>query len=332
MVTIIIPVHNGEKFIQRAIDSVKVQRGDWELIVVNDHSTDNTVEILTEYTVNQVLPITVLSSKNLGVTEARICGAKHAAGDYLFFMDADDELPPYTIETITKEIIEDTSLDMVIGDIVEVKQGVKSTWRYGEENLTSGSDLFNWIVDHRMGYLWGKAIRKDLFMSIPYVPSQLKFCEDYVQMLQLSLKAKNIKHIGIASYRYIQNPQSVCNGSKTREEYGAQFYSLAVALKSLIESNYFQDSKNENGIAPMERLKVMFLYYARLYLGVSGSWGLDPSQLKPVYKEWMQDDELYKDPLYNVHRMLQTKVMYYFHPIIAMCYSFLLKYKYHRIK
>lgn len=332
MISVIIPVHNGERFIKRAIDSVIAQHGDWELIVINDHSTDRTVQILAKYVSNTELRITVLDSTNFGVTEARMCGAKQAAGDYLFFMDADDELPPDTIEVMTSKIAIEPDVDIVIGDIVEMKQEMKSTWKYGDENLTSGIDLFNWIVDHRMGYLWGKAIRKDLFLSLPYVPSQLKFCEDYIQMLQLSLNATKVRHIERVSYHYIQNSFSACNGLKTREEYGKQFYLMAVALKSLAEKADFKRAKGGDGLEPIIRIKVMFLYYARLYLGVAGAWGDDSFMLKPVYKGWMRDEELYKDPLYSRSRRCQTKIMYYFYPLIAMGYSFLLKYKYHRIR
>ena len=117
MISVIIPVHNGERFIKRAIDSVIAQHGDWELIVVNDHSTDCTAKILAKYANDRKLPITVIDSTDFGVTEARMCGAKQAAGDYLFFMDADDELPPDTIEVMTGKIAIEPDVDIVIGDM-----------------------------------------------------------------------------------------------------------------------------------------------------------------------------------------------------------------------
>lgn len=328
MISIIIPVHNGERFIKRAIDSVVVQGGDWELIVVNDHSTDCTAQILAEYASDRELRIIVIDSTNFGVTEARMCGAKQASGDYLFFMDADDELPSDIIEAMTNKIAVEPDVNIVIGDIVEINQDMKSTWKYGDKNLASGIDLFNWIVDHRMGYLWGKAIQKDLFLSLPYVPSQLKFCEDYIQMLQLSLFANKIIHVGCESYIYFQNPDSACNSVKSRKDFYSQFYQLAVALVALTEILSSQAISQH----AINRIKVMFLFYARLYLAVAGGWQEDIAHLKHTYKIWMRDRSLHEDRLYCKARRRQTRWAYWAPWLIAMIYVPLLRYKYHRIK
>lgn len=328
MISVIIPVHNGERFIKRAIDSVIAQHGDWELIVVNDHSTDCTAQILAWYASDRKLPITVINSTDFGVTEARMCGAKQAAGDYLFFMDADDELPPDTIEVMTSKIAIEPDVAIVIGDIVEVRDKVETTISYGDHDFNKSTQLFDWIIDNRMGYLWGKAIRKELFLSLPYVPSNLKFCEDYVQMLQLTLFAKKVTHVGTESYIYYQNPQSACNSIKSKSDFYTQFYDLSAALCDLIDMmlsrNILQNKIN--------RIKVMFLFYARLYLAVAGGWRKDIANLRYKYKAWMTDNSLMTDKLYDKKRKRQTLLAYMAPWFIAMAYVPLLRYKYHRIK
>lgn len=269
MITIIIPVYNGEKLIGRAIESVLRQNGDWELIIVDDHSIDGTRCILSQYASQS--RISVLESPDKGVTQARIYGAQKAKGDYLFFMDADDEIAPDVIMKMQKIISESPSIDMVISDIKEIKEEKKDTYAYGDKNFINGQQLFNWIIDHRTGYLWGKAIRRELFLTLPYVPLQLKFCEDYVQMLQLSVLSSDIRHTGTIGYNYYQNSDSVCNTIKSRSEYAEQFYRLADALKQLATLNIF--NSRETGLYANIRLKVMFLYYARLYLAVKGGVG-----------------------------------------------------------
>lgn len=328
MISIIIPIHNGEKFIRRAINSVIAQRGEWELIVVNDHSTDRTQDILTEYAYGDKR-IIIVCSQSKGVTDARMAGVSNASGEYLFFMDADDELPSNIIGEIEQAIETDKTLDLIISDIVEVRDNKVEQLNYGDISFSTGEQLFHWIIDNRTGFLWGKAIKKEVFESLDYVPSNLKFCEDYIQMLQLSLKARRIRHIGKAGYIYYQNPESVCNTRKSRDEYAAQFYIFASAIKDLIEQNYF---KLEDGVYIMIRLKVMFLYYVRLYLAVAGRWLRDEDGLKKYYKNWMNDSNLLIDPLYDSRRRYQTKMAYYFPWILAAVYVPLLKFRYHRIK
>lgn len=328
MISIIIPVHNGAKYIERAINSVKAQYADWELIVVNDHSTDDTDKILKKYSADNDQRISVIESNTLGVTDARVAGVKKADGDYIFFMDADDTLPLNTIETMAKKIAANPSVDMAIGDFIEVRDNKETRISYGETSMNNASQLFDWIIDNRMGYLWGKAIRKELFLSLPYIPSKLKFCEDYVQMLQLTLSANRIIHIGTQSYNYYQNPTSACNSIKSKSDFYSQFYNLSVALNDLTEIMRTWDVSQYK----INRIKVMFLFYTRLYLAIAGRWREDKSHLRYKYKTWMKDKSLYEDVLYNKRRRRQTRLAYRMPWLMAMVYVPILRYKHHRIR
>ena len=89
MFSVIVPVYNGEKFIDKAIESVFAQTvSDWELIIVNDGSSDNTLSVLEKYADNE--KIKIISQKNSGVSVARNNGVKNSKGDYIAFLDADD--------------------------------------------------------------------------------------------------------------------------------------------------------------------------------------------------------------------------------------------------
>src|SRR5690349_8368887 len=90
-ISIIIPVYNAEKYIDETIQYVLKQTfTDWELIVVNDGSTDLTDKILDKYSYNE--KIKIFHKKNSGVSDSRNFGAKQAAGKYYCFLDADDLL------------------------------------------------------------------------------------------------------------------------------------------------------------------------------------------------------------------------------------------------
>ena len=98
LISIVVPVHNTEKFIRDTISSVLNQTIDnYELILVNDASTDNTITILKEYENNKRIKIIDLKD-NVGAAEARNIGIKCSIGNYLCFLDADDYWNPNKLE------------------------------------------------------------------------------------------------------------------------------------------------------------------------------------------------------------------------------------------
>src|ERR1044071_2240111 len=89
-VSVIIPAYNAEKYIKDTIDSVKAQTyPDWEIIVVNDGSTDGTPDLVNKEEDHR---IKMISQSNGGVSSARNNGLKQAIGEYVVFLDADDLL------------------------------------------------------------------------------------------------------------------------------------------------------------------------------------------------------------------------------------------------
>lgn len=96
--SIVIPAYNAERTIQRCIDSVLNQTSlDYEIIVVNDGSTDKTAEILAEIKASNLY---VLQQENMGVSTARNAGIGRANGEFVCFLDADDELLPNHLERL----------------------------------------------------------------------------------------------------------------------------------------------------------------------------------------------------------------------------------------
>src|SRR5690606_11108433 len=96
-ISVVIPMYNSEKTIERALDSVISQTyaGEIEIIVVNDGSTDNSAEIVENY--NKERPncrIQIINQHNGGVSKARNTGLKHATGDFIALLDSDDEWIP----------------------------------------------------------------------------------------------------------------------------------------------------------------------------------------------------------------------------------------------
>ena len=114
-VSVVVPVYNSEKYIDRCIESLLHQSySNIEIILVNDGSTDNSLNILKEYK-RLDKRIKVLSQKNGGAGSARNKGIRHASGDFLTFLDSDDCFSQYAIENMMSVVDNDT--DIVIGGV-----------------------------------------------------------------------------------------------------------------------------------------------------------------------------------------------------------------------
>lgn len=115
LVSVIVPAYNAEKFIAESIQSVIDQTyNNWELVIVNDGSTDNTLSVVKRFTDPRVL---VMSQKNSGVSAARNRGLEKCKGSYITFLDADDTLPPESIEKRVAYLEANPNVDLVDGHI-----------------------------------------------------------------------------------------------------------------------------------------------------------------------------------------------------------------------
>ena len=127
MFSVIMPVYNGEKFIEDAVNSVCAQTYDnWELIIVNDGSKDNTADVLKKYEINS--QIKIIHKENGGVSVARNTAISASKGEYIVFLDADDVWHTNHLEVMNELITEYpdaglyatfTRTELVNGGIIE---------------------------------------------------------------------------------------------------------------------------------------------------------------------------------------------------------------------
>ncbi|MFB6258251.1 MAG: glycosyltransferase family 2 protein [Flavobacteriales bacterium] len=114
-VSIIMPVHNGKLYLHEAVGSVLQQTwSDWELIAVDDGSTDGSASIVQSY---QDERIHLIQQEHRGVSAARNKGLEKAQGDFLLFLDADDVLFPRSLESRLEKFGEDDGLAFVDGEV-----------------------------------------------------------------------------------------------------------------------------------------------------------------------------------------------------------------------
>lgn len=112
-ISIIIPLHNKENYIQRTIDSVIQQTyKDYEIVIVDDESTDNSIEKLDKY--RSLSNFKLITQENSGPAAARNTGVRNAKGEWVVFLDADDEFLPDALSTFNDLIQKTPSIPYII--------------------------------------------------------------------------------------------------------------------------------------------------------------------------------------------------------------------------
>lgn len=198
LISILVPAYQAEKTIRRCLESIMCQTSDdYEVIVINDGSKDETLSICNEFAVSD--RIRIISQENIGIAGTRRKLLEYASGDYIQYVDADDWIEPNTVE-ILKACVDTQRYDIVISDFFA--EYCNSTEYISQR--PSGCDGSSHIKDlsssRMMGVLWNKLMKRELLSSI-VIPS-LSYCEDWVVSMQLFERAKSVFYMNNAFYHY----------------------------------------------------------------------------------------------------------------------------------
>ncbi|MCH7396511.1 glycosyltransferase family 2 protein [Belliella sp. DSM 107340] len=183
LISVIIPTYNRAHVLPNSIKSVLDQSfEDWELIVVDDGSEDNTKEMVEEFLMDS--RVSYYFQKNKGVSEARNHGAKISKGDYLIFLDSDDRLAKESIYHFRKKI-KTTSFDVVFSWVKLISEEKKS-WEIKKMHKNYPCDK----NDMPKGvYLPGAfCIKKELFFSVGSYDPNLHYGENTDLFLRLHIR------------------------------------------------------------------------------------------------------------------------------------------------
>ena len=218
-VSVIIPVYNIEKHLEKCLDSVIGQTlKDIEIIVVNDGSTDNSLDIITQYA-RKDSRIVIVDKPNEGLAYARKSGIEAAHGKYVQHLDGDDFLEPDACELLFKRA-EETDADIVIMRfLIDSPRGQKEPpfWTQDEYNNISAI--------HTMAhedYRWNLVFlfqRRDLHaVPIDYLQN-LTYGEDAYQSIQIAYRSKKIVTLRDKPlYHYVIRESSVTQTGMTRKK------------------------------------------------------------------------------------------------------------------
>lgn len=176
--SIIIPAYNAEKTVEKCIKSVKEQTySNWEVILIDDGSSDKTAEIAKK----TLSHCNVITKQNEGVSSSRNLGITLSKGDYLLFLDADDYLPPKTLELYAWAIRKEMNPDVIFGSFYKIYPQKKELCNpVGDKEIyvyDSKKKEFNPYISRLMGTVWGKCYKSNLIKNAKF-DEYLSICED----------------------------------------------------------------------------------------------------------------------------------------------------------
>lgn len=216
ILSIIVPVYNVQKYLSKNLESLIHQScGNYEIIAVNDGSTDESLDILLEY--QKKCPfLKVITQENGGISAARNKGIEEAQGDYIGFIDSDDFVSEKFVEKMIEKAQEAQS-DMVVCDI-EFYWNENDSRNYVMKGL---NEKHKHIPDGRRGILsplfaWNKIYRKDFFLK-QNVLFQLKtWYEDLEVVTYMFAQAKTISYVDEVLIYYRQRENSIMSTRSVR--------------------------------------------------------------------------------------------------------------------
>lgn len=210
VVSIIMPVYNAQSSVGGMVNSILAQTfTDWELIAVDDGSTDESSGILDDYAVKDSR-IKVIHKPNGGVASARQVGIDKACGTYTIHADSDDWIEPDMLHDMV-EIAERDHADIVIADFF-IDNGNKSIVSTQKPDELKAQSVLNGLYNNKLfGGLWHKLIRKSIYDDnrIHFIEG-VNYCEDLLILTKMLLwSSPKISYLPKAYYHYFCNDASL---------------------------------------------------------------------------------------------------------------------------
>lgn len=271
LISVIIPAYNAQATLVRACGSVLGQSyPNVELVVVNDGSKDATAEILEQLAAEHP-NVRCIHQENGGVSKARNAGLMAAKGDFIAFLDADDELLPDCLERLYR-VSQEKNCHIVAGPSIRVRpDGSRSLKGYGVEGeplIWQGKEaLQNSLKDHPATYsVWGKLYRREVLKDIRFVEGK-RIHEDSFFLFEVFAREVRMAVLAEPTIYYYMTAQSA-----SRSGFSEKFLDIlyfAEEKERIVAQTYPEYlplAKNVQAKANMALLKVMCLGADKKYL------------------------------------------------------------------
>jgi glycosyltransferase involved in cell wall biosynthesis len=283
-VSFILPCYNVERYVTECLDSIYSQgllEEEFEVICVNDCSTDNTRSIIEEYAQNHknlLLLDHLVNSGGCGIP--RNTGMKSAEGDYICFVDADDWLPQNSMKDICN-IASDNNLDIILYNYVISSEGVISEdkIKYSDSEVLSGEEFVEKCLHGNIGKFasaWSKMFKRSFLLQNSIWYTDLIMSEDPVFSWEAMICAKRVKSISKNGYIYRMNNSSMTaeKNLKSPKVFCVISFLYPNELKKLHDK--YKDTNNNNilkkGIENEIKRMINVFFYKYLQYEDNSKW------------------------------------------------------------
>lgn len=210
LISVIVPIYNVEKYLDRCVDSIINQTyKNLEIVLVDDGSLDNCPKMCDDYA-EKDSRIKVVHKENGGLSDARNAGMKVATGEYVSFIDSDDYVSLDFYETLLDTIVDNDS-DIVECGVVKFYED-NSFDKYSDDLKVTNYDTLDGLEglineNPFKQHVWNKLYKSSIALDIPYEVGKLN--EDEFWTYQIFGKAKKVTRIYKTMYYYFQRGSSI---------------------------------------------------------------------------------------------------------------------------
>lgn len=308
--SIIVPVYNVEKYVERCLESLCGLEIENEIIVVNDGSTDNSLKAVQEFREkNQSENIIIIDQENRGLSEARNTGLRRACGEYVSFVDSDDFVSREEYRKIISRMAEER-LDVLIGNGIyyfEENSPKNSVFgrseklreigvRTGEEWLLALEKYGSYRAE-----VWDDIYRREFLLSnsLFFKPGRLH--EDEVFTVEVLLSAQKVGYADIAFYNYFQSNSGSIMSKKSLKNHT----DMIKNIEDLLEK-----SKNVKNRDTEKFIKNRaFSFFRRLLFDVYEDYRDEFEEIYRKYREFYKKYRFYENVSRKTRR--KAKMLYY---------------------
>ena len=235
--SIIIPIFNVERYIERCIKSVAAHQDIdvdlYEIILINDGSTDNSLEIAKQVAENYN-NISIITQKNTGLGGARNHGIKLAKGEYIWFIDSDDFIQKRSLNAILQKL-SDEKLDVLAFDFSctneygDIINWIDFKLNFNNRKLLNGPEFYE--LNYKESYIWLYIFKRSLFTNNHIAIKNRINMQDSELLPRIMFHVKTIAFLDKKIYYYVNREDSFINSNNIRTR--LKYY------KSIIKVSYF---------------------------------------------------------------------------------------------
>lgn len=254
--SIIVPVYNVEKYIKKCLDSIFEQTfKDYEVIVVNDGTKDNSMDIVKKYDVK------IVEQSNQGLSEARNNGVKKATGEYILFVDSDDYIEKDLLKEVNNALT--NKPDLVRYQIKDILDNEVIEYNEKDFNNLTGEEAFKIITNfHYVEPACIYAIKREYYVKNDFKFKKGTYHEDFGIIPLIIIKSNKVNIINYCGYCYVKRSNSITNNSdynqtikKVEDMFIHYDYLINESKKLKKDTSYFNSFISNSLILKVAELK-----------------------------------------------------------------------------